>query len=93
MQPCTDVEISFIIEDFGLNMAYSLGMEPSDVSSEHLSDKNPDEYQCWPKHVDFIIFYKHQLDIYIYIFFFFFTVSPCIFYIDLICTNVCTCIY
>ena len=22
-----------------------------------------------------------------------FTVSPCIFYIDLICTNVCTCIY
>ena len=21
------------------------------------------------------------------------TVSPCIFYIDLICTNVCTCIY
>ena len=26
-------------------------------------------------------------------FFFNFTVSPCIFYIDLICTNVCTCIY
>ena len=56
MQPCTDVEISFIIEDFGLNIAYSLGMEPSDVGSDHHSDKNPDEHQCWPKYVVFIIF-------------------------------------
>jgi len=39
-------------------MAYSLGMEHSDVGSEHanLSDEKPDDGQCWPKHVVFIIF-------------------------------------
>ena len=45
-----------IIEDFELNMAYSLGVEPSGVGSEHLSDEKTDDGQCWPKHAVFIIF-------------------------------------
>jgi len=32
-----------IIEDFELNMAYSLGVEPSDVGSEHTK---PDDIHC-----------------------------------------------
>ena len=47
-------------------MAYSVGMEPSDVGTAHITrlhtqhakllDEKPDDGQCWPKHVVFTIF-------------------------------------